>query len=45
MGELLPLPTRTGELLGDQVERCDRHRVLSKQVDRLSARVWKGKAV
>jgi hypothetical protein len=43
MGQLLPLCARPGELLGDQVGRCDRHRVLSKQVDRLSAWIRKEK--
>lgn len=40
---LMPLPIRKDETLEDHVSRCERHRVLKRQVDQLSSRIRKEK--
>lgn len=40
---LMPLPIRKGETLEDHVRRCERHRILKRQVDQLSSRIRKEK--
>ncbi|BCX49853.1 methyl-accepting chemotaxis protein [Haloferula helveola] len=39
MAGLMPLPARKREPLGDQVARCERFRILKRQVDQLTSRI------
>lgn len=43
MACFLPLPARKGEPLYDQISRCERYRILKRQVDQLTARIRREK--
>lgn len=43
LGSLMPLPARPKETLISQVARCERFRILKRQVDQLTARVHREK--